>query len=251
MHQARQNGHQVYLCTGRSKAEIYDYITAVGFDGVIGAAGGFIEVHGKEIFHETIKPESAVIVSQYFNDKGIDFYLESNSGLYASKNLIPHLEWIIYGDVEHDPAAKERKKQGSHFINALIQDSQMPTEDINKICFLETNGSKYQDIYDAFHDEFYMVRCTVPSFGDESGEMSVPGINKSTSIRILLEHLKGDIANTYAIGDGMNDAEMLDCVNTGIAMGNAKEGLKAIADYITTNLMEDGIYNAFKHFGLI
>lgn len=34
-------------------------------------------------------------------------------------------------------------------------------------------------------------------------------------------------------------------------MGNAKEGLKAIADYITTNLMEDGIYNAFKHFGLI
>lgn len=251
VYQARQNGHQVYLCTGRSKAEIYDYITAVGFDGVIGAAGGFIEVHGKEIFHETIKPESAVIVSQYFNDKGIDFYLESNSGLYASKNLIPHLEWIIYGDVEHDPAAKERKKQGSHFINALIQDSQMPTEDINKICFLETNGSKYQDIYDAFHDEFYMVRCTVPSFGDESGEMSVPGINKSTSIRILLEHLKGDIANTYAIGDGMNDAEMLDCVNTGIAMGNAKEGLKAIADYITTNLMEDGIYNAFKHFGLI
>lgn len=251
VHQARQNGHQVYLCTGRSKAEIYDYITAVGFDGVIGAAGGFIEVHGKEIFHETIKPESAAMVSQYFNDKGIDFYLESNSGLYASKNLIPHLEWIIYGDVEHDPAAKERKKQGSHFINALIQDSQMPTEDINKICFLETNGSKYQDIYDAFHDEFYMVRCTVPSFGDESGEMSVPGINKSTSIRILLEHLKGDIANTYAIGDGMNDAEMLGCVNIGIAMGNAKEGLKTIADYVTTNLMEDGIYNAFKHFGLI
>ena len=100
-------------------------------------------------------------------------------------------------------------------------------------------------------DQFYMVRCTVPLFGEESGEMSVPGINKSTSIRILLEHLKADIKDTYALGDGMNDAEMLDCVNTGIAMGNAKEGLKAIADYITTDLMDDGIYNAFRHFGLI
>lgn len=251
VHEARKNGHEVYLCTGRSKAEIYDFITEVGFDGIIGAAGGFIEVRGKEIFHETIQPETASAVAAYFDDHKIDFYLESNTGLYASKNLIPHLEWITYGDVEHDPKARERKKEGSHFINALIQDSQLPTEDINKICFLETNGSKYQDIYDAFHDKFYMVRCTVPLFGDESGEMSVPGINKSTSIRILLDYLKADVADTYALGDGMNDAEMLECVNTGIAMGNAKEGLKKIADYITTDLMNDGIYNAFRHFGLI
>jgi len=251
VHQARRNGHEIYLCTGRSKAEIYDFIAEVGFDGVIGAAGGFIEVHGQEIFHETIRPESAAMAAKYFDDHKIDFYLESNTGLYASKNLIPHLEWITYGDVEHDPKARERKKQGSSFINALIRDSAMPMEDINKICFLETNGSKYQDIYNAFHDEFYMVRCTVPSFGDESGEMSVPGINKSTSIRLLLDYLKADAADTYAVGDGMNDAEMLSCVHTGIAMGNAKEGLKAIADYITTDLMDDGIYNAFKHFGLI
>lgn len=249
--QAKQNGCQIYLCTGRSKAEIYDFITEVGFDGVIGAAGGFIEVQGKEIFHETIDPGTAAAVAKYFDDHKIDFYLESNTGLYASRNLIPHLEWIMYGDVEHDPAAMAKKKEGSHFINALTVTSQMPMEDINKICFLETNGSRYQDIYDAFHDKFYMVRCTVPLFGDESGEMSVLGINKSTSIRILLDYLKADIADTYAIGDGMNDAEMLDCVNTGIAMGNAKEGLKKIADYITTDLMDDGIYNAFRHFGLI
>lgn len=249
--EARKNGHQIYLCTGRSKAEIYDFIDEVGFDGTIGAAGGFIEVQGKEIFHETVDPEDAAAVARYFDDHRIDFYLESNTGLYASKNLIPHLERIMYGDVEHDPVAQAKKKEGSHFINALIQGSQLPTEDINKICFLETNGSRYEEIYDRFHDRFYMVRCTVPMFGDESGEMSVPGINKSTSIRILLDYLKADAADTLAVGDGMNDAEMLDCVHTGIAMGNAKEGLKAIADYVTADIREDGIYLAFKHFGLI
>lgn len=37
---ARQNGHLIFLCTGRSKVEISDEIMGIGFDGVIGAAGG-------------------------------------------------------------------------------------------------------------------------------------------------------------------------------------------------------------------
>lgn len=41
---ARNNGHQVYLCTGRSKPELYDSILSIGFDGIIGAGGGYIEV---------------------------------------------------------------------------------------------------------------------------------------------------------------------------------------------------------------
>lgn len=249
--QARANGHKVFLCTGRSKAEIYEHITSIGFDGVIGAAGGFIEVDGREIFHETVRPEAAADAIRYFDENQIDFYLESNSGLYASKNLIPHLEWIKYGDVEHDPEARERKKKGNHFIDAMILNAELPTEEINKICFLETNGSKYQDIYDRFCEDFYLVKCTVPNFGEESGEMSVPGINKSTSIRFLLKYLNAEDAQTYGIGDGMNDAEMLGCVKVGIAMGNAKEGLKKIADYITTDILEDGVYNAFRQYGLI
>ncbi|MFV0480221.1 MAG: HAD hydrolase family protein [Anaerorhabdus sp.] len=36
-----------------------------------------------------------------------------------------------------------------------------------------------------------------------------------------------------------------------MAMGNAHPDLKAIADYVTDDVAEDGLYNAFKHFGLI
>ena len=57
-------------------------------------------------------------------------------------------------------------------------------------------------------------------------------------------------AETVGIGDGMNDKEMLELCQIGIAMGNAKEGLKAVADYVTTDLEEDGLYNAFKHYNL-
>ena len=88
-------------------------------------------------------------------------------------------------------------------------------------------------------------------FGDDSGELSVPNIHKANAIETLINHLGIDRKNTYAFGDGMNDKEMLEYVNVGIAVGNAKEGLKAVADEVTDDITNDGIYNAMKRHNLI
>ena len=45
----RANGHRVYLCTGRSKAEIYDELWAIGLDGMIGGNGCYAEDHGQAL----------------------------------------------------------------------------------------------------------------------------------------------------------------------------------------------------------
>ena len=44
---------------------------------------------------------------------------------------------------------------------------------------------------------------------------------------------------------------MIKAAGIGVAMGNAKPGTKAVADYVTTSVDDDGVYNACKHFGLI
>ena len=49
----------------------------------------------------------------------------------------------------------------------------------------------------------------------------------------------------------MNDAEMIEFVKVGVAMGNAKEELKKIADDVTDSHDENGIYNSFKKYELI
>ena len=54
-----------------------------------------------------------------------------------------------------------------------------------------------------------------------------------------------------AFGDGGNDIEMLRHVGIGVAMGNAKDEVKACADYVTTSVDDDGIVNALRHFGVI
>ena len=64
---------------------------------------------------------------------------------------------------------------------------------------------------------------------------------------------KGTIAleDTMAFGDGGNDHEMLEYVHVGIAMGNASDDVKAVADYVTDSVDEDGILHALEHFGVL
>ena len=54
-----------------------------------------------------------------------------------------------------------------------------------------------------------------------------------------------------AFGDGGNDIDMLEYAGIGVAMGNAGETAKVAADYVTTAVDDDGIYNALKHFEVI
>ena len=54
-----------------------------------------------------------------------------------------------------------------------------------------------------------------------------------------------------AFGDGGNDIDMLKHVGYGVAMGNAADDVKQAADYVTTEIDNDGIAHALKHFGLI
>jgi Cof subfamily protein (haloacid dehalogenase superfamily) len=250
--EARKNGHLVYLCTGRSKAEIYDFIWDIGFDGIIGAGGGFVEIGSEMLYHKKVSAEDIRHLVDFFNQHKVDFYIESNGGLYGSENLIPKLEKIIYGDVENDSAAKHKKENSpNHFIEAINVGQDLYRNDVNKACFLEPKDISFEQIKEEFKNKFEVIHCTVPSFGKDSGELGVPGVHKATAIEALLEHLNIEAKNTIAFGDGMNDVEMFRACQLGIAMGNAKPGLKEIADEITDTHDEGGIYNSLKKHGLI
>jgi hydroxymethylpyrimidine pyrophosphatase-like HAD family hydrolase len=53
---------------------------------------------------------------------------------------------------------------------------------------------------------------------------------------------------TMAVGDSENDYSMINAAGIGVAMGNASDDIKAIADYITTTNEEDGVGEAIKKF---
>lgn len=67
------------------------------------------------------------------------------------------------------------------------------------------------------------------------------GIDKAHSLAVLLEKLGMTREEMVAMGDGYNDLSMIKYAGLGIAMGNAQELVKAVADYIAPSNDEDGV----------
>ena len=82
-------------------------------------------------------------------------------------------------------------------------------------------------------------------------EMTNKNATKGFAVKGLCNALNIDHTNVMCFGDGENDIEMLEFAGIGVAMGNAEGEVKAVADYVTTDIDEDGVANALKHFGLI
>ena len=66
VHETRKKGNLCYLCTGRSLAEIYPYILDVGFDGIIGAGGGFVQMGDEMLYHQKVSDEDVHRVVDFF-----------------------------------------------------------------------------------------------------------------------------------------------------------------------------------------
>ena len=74
---------------------------------------------------------------------------------------------------------------------------------------------------------------------------------KDKGIAAVLHHYGWTVDQCAAFGDAENDIDMLRFAGTGIAMGNGDDSVKAAADYVTSDIEEDGIAKGLAHIGLL
>ena len=79
MREARASGHRVYLCTGRSRAEIYPHLWDLGVDGLIGGNGSYIEDGDLVVFHQVLDP--AVV------QRAVDWMIERDLAIEVMKEI--------------------------------------------------------------------------------------------------------------------------------------------------------------------
>ena len=96
-----------------------------------------------------------------------------------------------------------------------------------------------------------MPHCVSARWHPNFTDITVQGADKGNALKQMSKHLGIGLEECIAFGDGGNDMTILQTAGIGVAMGNAYEGVKAVADYVTTSVDEDGIRNAFIHFGII
>ena len=85
----------------------------------------------------------------------------------------------------------------------------------------------------------------------EFADVTAADVSKAKGLYDMARYLGFDPQCTMAFGDGGNDLSIIKASGTGVAMGNANIQLKKAADYVTTGVDDDGIFNALRHFGII
>lgn len=247
---ARQNGHKVYICTGRSKAEVYQELWDIGLDGMIGGNGSYVEHQGHVILHQLITLEQCRRIVDWLHSRKLEFYLESNNGLFASEEFA----------IKAEPAIKEyRRRKGKEDADQatvatvfpeMIYNGELYRDDLNKVSYLLGSYQDFLDTKEQFPD---LENGTWGGAGEIAlfGDLGVKGITKGNAISHLLDYLGAKREDTIAFGDAKIDIPMLEYCEVGVAMGNGGTEIKAMADYVTDSVEEDGLYHAFVKLGLI
>lgn len=246
---ARENGHKVFLCTGRNMAIIGDDIKSVGFDGVIASAGGHVEAETEVIFDSLLPEETIQECLSVFHAHGIYCRIESPEGIYTD----PQMEALVRTaepDKTNSELIRMQKEIETGF--AMQPYDRYPGKGAYKICFTATTLEAIEDTKKYLGNRFgYAVHPYVNSTACFNGEIIPKGIDKGRGMELICQHYGASVEDTVAFGDSMNDYEMMKTAGTSIAMGNACEELKGMADHVCGSVWEDGIYYEFQRMGFI
>lgn len=249
---ARANGHKVYICTGCSKAEVLQR-NLCDLDGMIGGNGAYVEDHDEVVMHQGLSKEDVKHIVDWCNERHLGFYLEANSGMYCNDYMLEQGPETMVKYAQGKGADLEKAKKSSKaFMDGFIhlQGEDLYRDDVNKISFIL---SSYQDHLDSKVEFPTLVANTWGGKGEVAlyGDLGPTGITKRHAIEVLMKHLGADFKDTISFGDAKIDLSMFECCAYNVAMGNGGPEIKESADYITTDVNDDGLYNAFKHLGLI
>lgn len=241
---AKENGHKMVICSGRSRFQIYKELLSLGMSGIVGAAGAFVDVDGREIYHAYIDREHQKSSFEYLEHNGFLFCYQEDDGITLNQR-------------SHDGILAFYRKRGMNerrlsrlLGNMHITDSPWENKKNEKIIYYEAPFPVAQ-VHKDLEPYFDAVAISLEGMDDYAGEIGIAGINKATGMERYLQAVGIDRAQSIAIGDGPNDLQMMEYAGIGVAMGNALESVKKRADLVTGAIDEDGLYEAFVKLGLM
>lgn len=239
----RKAGNKVFICTGRSCC-LLGHVKDMVCDGVVAAAGAYAQVQEKIIYEDVIEDAELKAIMEFSGSKGVSYVLEGKKGIYMHAAV---REYFSVGPGRECPGHEFFKQKEVYGM-----EDYHPEEDvIYKFCLYSTKAEALKEVEREYRDKYQFVY----SMSDEGELKSVEVIsvrnNKAGGIRKILEYYGGCMEDAVAVGDSMNDMEMIRECGIGIVMGNGDERLKAYADYVTADIDQDGVYQALEHYGLL
>lgn len=231
----QENGHKAFVCTGRAMGNVNDpQFDEIGFDGYIASCGNHVQMDGSILYERNMSYEDVKNIYDVSREHQLPIIYEGTKFQWLDRNGFEGDSYIDY--------IVQNLKDSAVFLD----DCDLKEIEANKFSALVNGKTNYPAVEAALSDRFDFM-----DHGDGIIEAVPKGTSKATGIAWLCKHLNIALEDTYALGDSINDLEMLGFVGHSIAMGNASQAAKEAAEYVTTHIHEDGVYNALKHYDLI
>lgn len=247
---ASQNGVEVVISTGRPYAGLpVEQLTGIGIHYAITANGAAVyRLPEKEcIYSDCMEPSlvGPILKELQKKDIHIDAFIDGDG--YGKASCRPKI-----GLLDMPESIREYIRSSRTFkedLSLFIEENQLKVQKMTLHFYPLLDGTfQHREEIKAF-----LSSCSKITFlcgGYHNLEFTKAGATKGMGLRFLCSHLGISLSETMACGDTQNDIDILKTAAVGIAMENARDDVKEIADYITLSNENSGVAHAIRRFAL-
>jgi len=235
---ARRLGIGVALSTGRAVLACRSILDQLALDGYhIFFDGALVSDLGKEVYARPLDSEVVRDAIDFARSNKIDLELYSTGQYFVERetwSTNAHRQFFGIEPSVVDFAGLWERERIIKGGLASVSPEQM---------------TRAREFYARFSNRLHFSLARSPAFPDvEFTNVVAPEVSKGRALEALTLHLGVPLSEVMAVGDGTNDISLLAKAGLAVAMDNAPDELKAVADHITPDVDQDGLALAIERF---
>lgn len=212
---AQKAGHLFFLNTARGMSIFPPVALTVKPDGIITSIGSCITVGNDDIFNKTIPVKEFADLLDRFNERGLPLVIEGYSAFIRNR----------FVDIPEAVCVRDSRELLARFGNRTMAKGYCP-------CVMpEDLAQELKEKYNYYYHSGY-------------AEFAVKGCSKGTAVKYLADRYSVDIKHTVAMGDSLNDLDMLSAAGISVAMGDGEEEIKKLCNIVTCPAAQGGVAQA-------
>lgn len=241
--QARERGHRLFVCTGRSVPEVYPRFVDLGFEGIVGGAGGYAAVGNEVLLDERMPREHVDVLTALWEDLDAFFIWQGPDQMGPSEG---YLDFFVPRAGKHPEDWIEYAQSISPFIVDIDGGA------FTKVtAYVPPDKASLERVSAALPEGYRAIIGSVGAVGYVPFEIIPDHLSKAVGMQAVCEHIGIPMSRSVAIGDSNNDVEAVARAAVGISIGGGCDDLVAVADIVAPAVGQGGLAWALAAAGLI
>lgn len=240
--QVRARGHRLFACTGRSTPEVYPRFWEVGFEGLVGGAGGYASVGNSVLIDERMPREHVDALTALWEELDAFYIWQGPDQMGPSDG---YLDFFVPRAGKHPEDWIEYARSITPFIVDIDGGA------FTKVtAYVPPEKASMERVNAALPDGYRAIIGSVGAAGYVPFEVVPAHLSKAVGIRAICEHVGIPLSHTVALGDSNNDVEAVETAAVGVSIGDDCAALVEVADIVAPSISEDGLAWALRAAGL-